>query len=127
MGYLEAPLSLNPSDRCATQATNPETCRGGFQTRPLSADAARVIRSVRNLTVRVCRARAGLKPAPTGILVVRNRSAAPDLFVTTPAYKPNTYSMDAVAVCLSSGDVLMMLLLCREPARTAMNCLPFTE
>ena len=49
------------------------------------------------------------------------------LFLTTPAHKPNTYSMDAVAVCLSSGDVLMMLLLCREPARTAMNCLPFTE
>ena len=69
----------------------------------------------------------GLSTAPTGILVVRNRSAAPDLFVTTPAYKPNTYSMDAVAVCLSSGDVLMMLLLCREPARMAMNCLPFTE
>ena len=29
----------------ATQRTNRETCRGGFQTRPLSADAVRVILS----------------------------------------------------------------------------------
>ena len=41
----------------------------GFQARPLSADAARVIRQVRNLTVRVYRARAGFKPAPTCIRV----------------------------------------------------------
>jgi len=46
-----------------------ETCRGGFQTRPLRNPPLHVLRCVRILTVRVCRARAGLKPAPTSIPV----------------------------------------------------------
>jgi hypothetical protein len=40
---------------------------------------------------------------------------------------PNTYNIDAVEVYFSSGEVLIRLAVCREPTRTATNCLPLTE
>src|ERR1700730_5839925 len=42
-------------------------------------------------------------------------------------YRLNQYSNEAFDVFLSSGDSDMMAGDCREPARTAMYCLPFTE
>ena len=49
--------------------------RGGFQTRPLSADGGR-IRWARNLTARACCSRAGLKSAPTCSPYATSRSCS---------------------------------------------------
>jgi hypothetical protein len=43
------------------------------------------------------------------------------------SHKPNTYSIDAVEVYLSSGELAMTAPGCLEPTRTAMYCLPLTE
>src|SRR5258708_6141492 len=43
------------------------------------------------------------------------------------SHKPNTYSMDAVEVNLSSGEFVMTAPGCLEPTRTATNCLPLIE
>src|ERR1043166_194642 len=42
-------------------------------------------------------------------------------------HSPNTYTIEAVDVCLSSGAFGMMRFGCFEPTSTAMNCLPLTE
>src|SRR5438552_17427159 len=41
-------------------------------------------------------------------------------------YSPNTYSLDAVEVSLSSGAFGMTEFGCFEPTSTAMYCLPLT-
>src|SRR5262245_19840807 len=43
------------------------------------------------------------------------------------AHSPNTYSIDAGDICLSSGALLITLTDIREPASTATYCLPLTE
>ena len=42
-------------------------------------------------------------------------------------YSPNTNSMEAVDVCLSSGAFGMIAFGCLEPTSTATYCLPLTE
>jgi hypothetical protein len=51
----------------------------------------------------------------------------PANFIVPVSYSPNTYSMDAVEVFLSSGAFCKTKTGCREPTRTAMYCLPLTE
>jgi hypothetical protein len=53
--------------------------------------------------------------------------AEADYACAGPPYNPNTYSIDAVDVYLSSGALAMAALACLEPTSTATYCLPLTE
>jgi hypothetical protein len=47
--------------------TNRDTCRGGFETRPGATNTDREVKHLSYHAGGVCRERAGLKPAPTGL------------------------------------------------------------
>ena len=61
-------------------------------------------------------------------MVVADLASADELGASRlHVYRPNTYSIDAVDVFLSSGAFGMTAFGCREPTSTAMYCLPLTE
>src|SRR5262249_20940382 len=45
----------------------------------------------------------------------------------TQAHNPNTYSIEATDIVLSSGNSASVCDVCRDPTSTAINCLPLTE
>ena len=55
-----------------------------------------------------------------------DHSGFPPLHCVQAYGRPNTTSIDAVAVFFSSGCCPMTAAGCREPTSTATNCLPFT-